>query len=57
MTIDATTGGQTQKQKIDQKIDVKVTPAGEKPADEVKAADEAKSDAKSTDTTDEAEKK
>ena len=44
VTIDATTGGQTQKQKIDQKIDVKVTPAGEKPADEVKAADEAKSD-------------
>jgi hypothetical protein len=36
VTIDATVGGQAMQQKIDQKIDVKVVPAGEKKAEEAK---------------------
>ncbi|HEX3601627.1 MAG TPA: DUF6263 family protein [Lacipirellulaceae bacterium] len=44
VSIDATVNGQSMQQKIDQKIDVKVTPSGEKKADDdaKKTTDEAK---------------
>jgi hypothetical protein len=40
VSIDATINGQTMKQKIEQKIDVKVSPAGEKKTEEQEAANE-----------------
>lgn len=45
VTIDATVAGQTMQQKIDQKIDVKVTPAGEKKAEEAKPEEAKKTEA------------
>jgi hypothetical protein len=46
VTIDASAAGQTMQQKIDQKIDVKVTPAGEKKEEAAKPeADSAKAEA------------
>jgi len=44
VTIEAKVAGQTIQQKIDQKIEVKVAPAGEKKADEDKAEEPAKKD-------------
>jgi hypothetical protein len=40
VSIDATVNGQSTKQKIEQKIDVKVTPAGEKKTDDQEASNE-----------------
>ena len=48
VTIDMTAGGQAMKQKIDQKIDVKVTPAGESgSSDEAASREQRSSEARS----------
>lgn len=58
VTIDASAAGQTMQQKIDQKIDVKVTPAGEKKEEAAKPeADSAKAEAEKKKDSSSEEKK
>ena len=58
MKLDDSEDGQTMKKKIDQKIDVKVTPAGEKKEEAAKPeADTAKAEAEKKKDTSSEEKK